>query len=136
MKNTTILAVDATDAIFTLRQYYKYQSKNVSDTQSYPMKTYNEALISKWKHPLYYKKGLGTINCLEFKLTNSEMPYYVLSRRTRKYIRRVTKTRPPTLSYYCKIVKHDRVMLTDLKGEVKDCPSLDQLRYLEDTVES
>ena len=114
MKNTSIAGVDATDAIFTLHQ----NELNITDPslQSKTVRAYNEAAITKAKYPLYYKKGLGVISCLEYFLANQNSPYYVLSKRSRKYIRRVIKGKPVSLSYYCKITKTDNLQFVETDG--------------------
>lgn len=127
MKNTSILAVDATDAIFTLHQTHNIEVNNTD----YPLKSYNNALIAKWKYPQYYKKGLGTINCIEYKLTNNEIPYYVLVKRTRKYIRSVLKSiKPYKISYRCKIVKLDNLAMMGSDGKGSDCTLTQQVNDL------
>ena len=116
MKNTSIAGVDVTDAIFTLHQ----GELNITDpaTQSAHVRRYNEVVITKAKYPLYYKKGLGVIGCLEYFLANENSPYYLLAKRSRKYIRRVIKGKPVTLSYYCKIHKTDNIQLVETNGTI------------------
>lgn len=135
MKNTSIAAVDATEAIFTLRQHYNTE---LNKTYDFQLKAYNNALNVKHKYPQYYRKGLGTIKCLEYQLTNSNMPYYVLSKRQRKYIRRVTKHKPVSLTYYCRIVKIDNLAMVDPKGHVQGCnlASKDKERHEKDKSQS
>ena len=122
MKNTSIAAVDATNAIFTLHQEPppRKRRSQKSDAHTKLVKDFNENSITKSRFPVYYKSGLGVIDCVEFVFDNEHSPYYILTRRHRKYIRRVVNSGKvkKTLNYYCKIVKKEEICLIEVNGKI------------------
>ena len=122
MKNTSIAAVDATTAIFSLftnSANITLDNGRVTSRLTDDVIRYNEVSITRAKYPLYYKKGLGTIACIEYVLDNTDSPYHVLTKRHRKYIRRVTKGKSAsTLSYHCKVPSLDKIALVEIDGVI------------------
>ena len=122
MKNISIAAVDATNAIFTIHQDApepRHPTEKLTALRR-KVKEYNEKSITSAKYPIYYKNGLGTIECIEYTLDNQHSPYYILTKRHRKYIRRVVSSGnvKKTLNYYCKKPKSEQLALVEVNGKV------------------